>query len=172
MEKIRYIQRNCTDRNKIEEFLQNTRIGVIGIHTGKYPYSVPVNYIWYRGAIYFHGMGSGKKNELLLQNPLVSFTVFEEYGTVKDPVPCHADTSYMSVMLFGTAVQIEDFEESADVLKQIMEKYMPDFYKSKMPASFVQKYRSSYDNKAVAVYKIVVEEITAKINEALQDDIF
>ena len=117
-------------------------------------------------------MGSGKKNELLLQNPLVSFTVFEEYGTVKDPVPCHADTSYMSVMLFGTAVQIEDFEESADVLKQIMEKYMPDFYKSKMPASFVQKYRSSYDNKAVAVYKIVVEEITAKINEALQDDIF
>ena len=35
MEKIRYIQRNCTDRNKIEEFLQNTRIGVIGIHTGK-----------------------------------------------------------------------------------------------------------------------------------------
>ena len=72
-----------------------------------------MNYVWYNGSVYFHGMGSGKKENILSQNPFVCFTIYEEHGTVIDPVPCHADTVYMSVMLFGKAEKVTDPEEAS-----------------------------------------------------------
>ncbi len=172
MEQIRYKQRICTDEARIDEFLRKSRTGVIGISGANYPYCVPVNYIWKDGCIYFHGLSSGKKIDLLTEYPKVSFTVYEEVGTVKDPVACHADTSYMSVMVYGSAVKVEDSEEGAMVLQDIVEKFMPGFYKSKISSALIEKYRSSHDNKGVAVYKIIQEERTAKENVAAKEDIF
>ncbi len=172
MEKIRYTQRICTDQNKLEEFLLKTRTGVIAIWGEDYPYPVPVNYVWYKGAIYFHGMGTGRKNELLQKNPKVSFLVYEEYGTVKAPVPCNADTSYLSVMIFGHAGRVEDFQECAEVLNKIVEKYMPGFYKNGISPTYVEKYRSSHDNRRTAVFKIVPVDMTAKENVAASDEIY
>ncbi len=172
MEQIRYKQRICTDNTKIEEFLTKTRTGVIGIFGGDYPYCVPVNYVWENDAIYFHGLGSGKKIELLEENPKVSFTVYEEFGTVKDKVPCHADTSYLSVMIFGLIEKVNDFKESAEVLQAIIDKFMPGFYKSKISSDMAEKYRSKHDNKGVAVYKIIPLERTAKENVVAEDSIF
>ena len=172
MEQIRYKQRICTDQNKINDFLRQTRIGVLGLNAGEYPYSVPLNYIWHEGKIYFHGMGSGKKTQLLEEEPAVSFTVFEEAGTVKDPVPCHADTAYMSVMLFGHAKKLTDYTEAAKALQLLVEKYMPGFYRNPISASTAEHYRSSHDNRAVAVYKITPEAITAKENTAEEASLF
>ncbi len=166
MEKIRYIQRNCTDHKKIDCFLNEARIGIVGISGDHYPYCVPVNYVWQNGKIYFHGMGSGKKNNLLMEHSNVSFTVFKEYGTVEDEVPCHADTSYLSVMIFGKAVPIDDPAEKAMALQAIIDKFMPGFYKGKISGSYVKNYHSSLDQRPVAVYQIIPEEITAKENAA------
>ena len=172
MEQIRYKQRISTDAVKIEEFLTNSRTGVIGIQGDEYPYSVPVNYVWKNGTIYFHGIGSGKKADLLKEHTKVSFTVYEEIGTVKDSVPCHADTSYMSVMIFGDAERVEDYNESAEVLQAIVDKFMPGFYQSKITPGLAEKYRSMHDNKAVAVYKIIPIQRTAKENLAAEEHIF
>ncbi|MDF2984535.1 MAG: hypothetical protein K0R50_45 [Eubacterium sp.] len=172
MEQIRYKQRICTDTAVIEEFLAVTRTGVVGISGASYPYCVPVNYVWKNGVVYFHGLGSGKKVQLLRDNPDVSFTVFQEFGTVKDPVPCHADTSYRSVMLFGRVEKVEDFNESADALQAIVDKFMPGFYHGRISSALVEKYRSAHDNKAVAVYKITPVEITAKENVADKENLF
>ncbi|MEY8351725.1 pyridoxamine 5'-phosphate oxidase family protein [Lachnospiraceae bacterium 54-53] len=172
MEQIRYKQRVCTDEAVIEEFLEKSRTGVIGISGAAYPYCVPVNYVWKDGAVYFHGLGSGKKTELLQNNPMVSFTVYEEFGTVKDRVPCHADTSYRSVMLFGKAERLKDFHESAMVLQAIVDKFMPEFYKRKISSALAEKYRSSHDNMPVAVFKIIPVERTAKENVAGSGDLF
>lgn len=172
MQQIRYKQRNCTDTEIIEEFLTKARTGVIGISGDQYPYCVPVNYVWKNGAVYFHGLGSGKKVRLLKENPAVSFTVYEEFGTVKDPMPCNADTSYRSVMLFGHVEKVEDFDESAEVLQAIVDKFMPGFYQNKISSQLVEKYRSSHDNKAVAVYKIIPVDKTAKENVTEKENIF
>ncbi len=66
MEQIRYKQRTCRDAAVIEEFLTKARTGVIGISGALYPYCVPVNYVWKNGAVYFHGLGSGKKYSFLI----------------------------------------------------------------------------------------------------------
>jgi uncharacterized protein len=169
---IHYKQRECSDRKKIDAFLDLARIGVIGLTDDDFPYAVPVNFVWHDGCVYFHGMGSGKKERLLLQNPKVCFTVYEEYGTVTDPVPCHADTSYFSVMLFGTAEKVADFKEAAAALQKVAEKYLPGYYKEKLSSTLMEKYRSSLDNNPVSVYRIRALEITAKENAADEGRLF
>ncbi|WP_040951861.1 pyridoxamine 5'-phosphate oxidase family protein [Gorillibacterium massiliense] len=172
MEPVSYKRRDCQDREKIEDFLAHARIGVIGIAGDEYPYTVPVNFVWHRGCIYLHGMGSGKKVRLLADNPAVSFTVYQEQGTVTDPVPCHADTAYMSVMIFGVARKVDDHAEAAEALQMVMDKYTPGFYKTKMSAAMVERYRSAMDGNAVAVFRITPKHLTAKENSAEPDALF
>ncbi len=112
MNQVSYTKRNCTDQKKIAEFLLRERNGVLGMATDSFPYAVPVNYVWHNGSVYFHGMGSGKKEAILSQSPLVCFTIYKEQGTVTDAVPCHADTAYMSVMIFGKAEKVTDPAEA------------------------------------------------------------
>ncbi|MDR1385439.1 MAG: pyridoxamine 5'-phosphate oxidase family protein [Planctomycetaceae bacterium] len=176
---ISYQARICADENRIDAFLEKSRVGIIGVNAGEYPYAIPVNYLWRDGCVYFHGMGSGRKTELLSENGKVCFTVYQELGTVKDNVPCHADTSYFSVMLFGNAVRITDHEKAAVVLNQIVEKFMPGFFSNSgsnrsnnpISASLVETYHSSKDGNGVMVYCIKPEFITAKENQAEEDDL-
>ncbi|MBY9079746.1 pyridoxamine 5'-phosphate oxidase family protein [Paenibacillus sp. HN-1] len=169
MEEVSYTARNLKDQDQIGEFLSGSRVGVVGIAGDKYPYAVPVNYVWHDGAVYFHGMGSGKKLSLLKDNPDVSFTVFRENGTISDPVPCKADTSYKSVMIFGRAEKVEDVGEATGVLQAILDKFTPGFYKRAISETMVEKYRSAMDGNAVAVVKITPVHITAKANDAVPD---
>jgi len=172
MNKIRYVQRDCKDKDKIEKFLSKTRTGVIGMNAEDYPYTVPVNYVWYDGSIFFHGMGSGKKVDILSEEPPVCFTVYKEFGTVKDPMPCHADTSYMSVMLFGKIEKVCDFEEAATALWKLVEKYMPGYYQKPLTSKFIEQYKSSLDGNRVSVFKLTPEHITAKENQAEESELF
>ena len=172
MNKIRYVQRECKDKQKIEKFLSNARTGIIGMNGDNFPYAVPVNFVWYNGSIFFHGMGSGKKETILSSEPPICFTVYKEYGTVTDPMPCHADTAYMSVMLYGLVKKVKDFKEAALVLQKLMEKYTPAYYKKPITSTLIEKYRSSFDGNAVSVYKLTPKDLTAKENNASEDKLF
>ena len=164
MNQVSYTQRNCTDQKKIETFLEQERIGVLGMVSGVLPYTVPVNYVWHNGSVYFHGMGSGKKETILSQNPQVCFTVYKEHGSVTDPVPCHADTAYLSVMIFGKAEKVTDSVEATTALQKVLDKFMPNYGGHPLSSTLFEKYRSSIDGNPVSVYRITPQEMTAKEN--------
>jgi nitroimidazol reductase NimA-like FMN-containing flavoprotein (pyridoxamine 5'-phosphate oxidase superfamily) len=172
MDQVRYTQRNCTDKEKIESFLLQERTGVLGMVNGIFPYAVPMNYVWHKGSVYLHGMGSGKKEEILSRSPPVCFTIYKEHGTVTDPVPCHADTAYMSVMIFGKAEKVSDQEEAAEALWKLVNKYMPGYYNNPLTGTFVEKYRSSLDENPVSVYRITPQWMTAKENSVESENLF
>lgn len=172
MQQVSYTKRICTDQKKIETFLLKERTGVLGMVSDSLPYAVPVNYVWHKGSIYFHGMGSGKKVKILSENPPVSFTIYKEHGTVTDPVPCHADTSYMSVMLFGKAEAVTNYEEGAEVLQELLEKFMPKYYNHPITSTLIEKYRSGMDGNRVLVYRLTPQEMTAKENAVEAGDLF
>lgn len=172
MNQVSYTKRDCRDRQKIDAFLAAERTGVVGLVSDGMPYAVPVNFVWHNGAVYFHGMGSGKKETILAGQAPVCFTVYREYGTVTDPMPCHADTAYMSVMIFGTAEKVVDRERAAAILQKLLDKYLPQYYSSRLSGTLIEKYRSSLDGNAVAVYCITPREMTAKENGAAADSIF
>ncbi|MCB8816086.1 pyridoxamine 5'-phosphate oxidase family protein [Desulfosporosinus shakirovi] len=172
MNQVSYTTRNCTDQQKIETFLGRERTGVLGMVSGIFPYTVPVNYVWHNGCVYFHGMGSGKKEKILSENPLVCFTIYKEQGTVTDPVPCHADTAYMSVMIFGKAEKVTDLEEATAALQKVLDKFMPKYYSQPLTSTLIEKYRSSMDGNAVSVYRVTPQEMTAKENSVESGKLF
>jgi uncharacterized protein len=172
MTQIAYTSRVCADPERIDSFLRQQRVGVLGLATTDYPYAVPVNYLWHNESIYFHSMGSGKKVELLRTAPAASFTVYAEHGTVTDPVPCHADTSYTSVMIFGQAEEVTDSVEASDVLQGLVEKLMPGYYRNPVSARMVERYRSGMDGNAVAVFRITPTQLSAKENLAVPAELF
>ncbi len=173
MESIRYTQRICNDQAQIDRFLTETRVGTLSMRDLEgQPYAVPVNYVYWNGKIYIHGLGSGKKNDVLAANPAVYFTVFAEFGTVTDAVPCKCDTSYFSVALFGQAVLVRDLDEKTGALRRFLEKFTPGLFQNGLAPQFVDKYRSGHDHRAVAVYRIDPEGLTAKENPVDMEHLF
>jgi nitroimidazol reductase NimA-like FMN-containing flavoprotein (pyridoxamine 5'-phosphate oxidase superfamily) len=164
MNPMRYFMRECADQEKINRFLTSARVGHLGLSDNNLPYVVPLNFVWWKGAIYFHGADAGRKTEVINQNPQVCFTVCEEYGTIADPVPAKTDTAYMSVMLFGHAARVSDPDEATDVLQQLLDKHVPGYYDQSLAKQHVVKYRSSMSS-AVTVFRIDPVTITAKVNE-------
>ncbi len=86
-----------------------------------------------------------------------------------DPVPCHADTAYMSVMLFGKAEKVTDPEEVTVTLQKLVEKYMPNYYSNPLTSTLIEKYRSSLMGNAVSIFRITPQEMTAKENSVESD---
>nr|WP_243863970.1 pyridoxamine 5'-phosphate oxidase family protein [Brooklawnia cerclae] len=169
---IAYTERVCEDSEEISRFLETQRVGILGLPADDYPYAVPVNYVYLDGSVYFHGMGSGRKVGMLEAEPKVCFTVYEEYGTVTAPMACHADTAYMSVMVFGTAHRVDDSGEAARALQALVDKLLPGYYRAPIADGLVERYRSSKDGNAVAVFRVTPDRLTAKANRADPEELF
>ncbi|NGQ94100.1 pyridoxamine 5'-phosphate oxidase family protein [Brevibacillus sp. SYP-B805] len=168
MHPVRYWKRDCTDREKIMRFLAQARVGYLGLSEGTQPYVIPLNFVWWREAIYFHGAEEGRKCDMMEQNPHACFTVSEEYGTIADPVPSLTDTSYMSVMLFGRAERVVELDEATGALQALLDKYVPGYFDSPLSRQHVARYRSSL-HSGVAVYRIRPDHLSAKENPLNQE---
>ncbi|MFA4134363.1 MULTISPECIES: pyridoxamine 5'-phosphate oxidase family protein [unclassified Brevibacillus] len=172
MDGVRYKMREVLDKSKIETFLQQARIGHLGMVDGHLPYVVPLNFVWTNGKLYFHGATGGRRNQVVDANPEVCFTVCEEYGTITDPVPAKTDTAYMSVIIFGKAEPIVDLDEATHMLQEMMNKYVPGYYNRPLPKQHVDKYRSAVFGGPVQVYRIDPQYITAKENPIEEEKMF
>ncbi len=164
MHKIRQEALECTDEQRIEQFLRQARTGYLGLTDGGLPYVVPLNFIWENGSVYFHGAAQGKKIVLIDANPNGCFTVAEDYGTMASPIPAKTDTAYMSVMLFGKIEKVTDLEEATAVMQSMLDKYVPGYYDQSLSPSHVEKYRSSLGSHTV-VFKLTPDIRTAKENQ-------
>ncbi len=163
MNTIRYSSRTCDDQQQINDFLAKAEIGSLALADGDQPYVVPLNFVWYDNAIYFHGADAGRKETIMQTNQRACFLVCEAYGTIAHPVPAETDTAYMSVMVFGQVERVGEIEEATAALQQLLDKYVPGYYDSPLSKQHVLKYVSSHGAK-VAVYKLAATEITAKVN--------
>jgi nitroimidazol reductase NimA-like FMN-containing flavoprotein (pyridoxamine 5'-phosphate oxidase superfamily) len=162
---VRLQKRECTDREKIEAFLDQADTGFLGLVDGVLPYVVPLNYVRLGDSYYFHGAAEGRKLSAMRANQEGCLTVSMHYGTLTDPVPAKTDTAYMSVMIFGRLEEVTAAEEAHEAMQKLLDKYVPGYYKQPLAAAHVEKYRSSMGS-ATAVFKLVARQLTAKENEA------
>ncbi|MBN6886907.1 uncharacterized protein ACUXCC_004201 [Cytobacillus horneckiae] len=151
------------DQEQIEELILNEKTGFLGLSTEDIPYVVPLNYVWYKEAIYFHGAEEGKKMDIIRVNKNACFTVCRELGTMTNPIPAKTDTAYKSVMVFGDLQIVEDLSEAHAAMQAILNKYVPGYYHTPLSKTHVEKYQSSLGSKT-SVIKIIAKEITAKEN--------
>ncbi len=87
-----------------------------------YPYTVPLNYGYYNGAIYFHCAKEGHKLDAIVACDKVSFCVVER-DTV---VPQEYTSYYKSVVAFGRAHIVKDEAEKQESLHFLGMRYHPD----------------------------------------------
>lgn len=115
-----------------------------------YPYAVPVSYVYFDNAIYFHCAAQGSKLDNIRNNEMVSFCVV---GNTK-VLPGQFNTEYESVVVFGRALEVEG-EDKKRVLLAIAEKYSPDFKPEAV------QYIDRAINKT-AIVKINIDKVTGK----------
>lgn len=151
------------DRNTIDEILGKTMIGRLAT-VGKdgYPYITAVNYVYFRGAIYFHCAKSGEKLDNIGRDNRVCFAVDRPLAyldTQYDPsLPaCEVGQFYQSVVVRGRAEIVEDLEEKVAALNALMASH----------EGIVDYAQITSDTKAVKLCLVVavrIESISGKAN--------
>ena len=149
--KMRRFKQQLTNEECIA-IMKNENYGVLALYGDEgYPYSVPVNYVYSNGKIYFHSAKSGHKVYAALNNEKVSFCIVGKSEVVPEEYTCF----YKSVIIFGKIKRIEEVEAITSALYKEAGNFRPGF----------EKEREKVINRElpnVAVFEITVEHMTGK----------
>ena len=146
---------------KIIKFLSEEHIGrIASIDKDGYPQVIPMNFAFSNDSIYMHSYPKGEKLENIIRNNKVGFEVDRELEFLPSyfshPTDAsQADTLYVSVVIKGEAILVEDYQEKALGLNAMMKKYQPEGHYEPL-----QKEDLVLD--AVAVIKIIPKSIKGK----------
>lgn len=134
------------------ELLERGDYGVLSsVDEEGQPYGVPVNYVFDgHDAIFFHCAREGHKLDNLRFNPRVSFTVVGNHQIMD----WKFSTAYESVILFGTAQEIEG-DEKYQCLKMLAQKFSPNY---------MEEFEKDIEKAMIPtmVIKIKIMQITGK----------
>jgi len=150
------------DKYLIDEILNKASVGTLALFDGT-PYAVPVNFGWYEDQIIFHGALKGRKATILNKDPIVGFTVVEEYSFIPsyaepgNTSACPATQFFKSVMIEGKAERITERKEMEVAFEALMKKYQPE---GRYTAWDDEMYDKSLSG--VMLVKIIPDSLTAK----------
>ena len=118
---------NMLTNEEVENILKTSPNGTLALYgENGYPYSVPVNFVYSDGKIYFHGAAEGYKLDCMKKDPHVSFSVIGKDDIAKESFT----TLFSSVIAFGTIRVIDTMEEKIPVLEAMVGKYSAEFMES------------------------------------------
>lgn len=144
--------RQLLSENETEEILKSGPTGVLGVNGDDgYPYTVPVNYAFEDGKIFFHCAGTGHKWDAIQKNGKVSFCIIDR----DEIAPEKFTTLFRSVVVFGNASVIEDAATKRHALELLVQKYAPDY-----PEEGAEEIEKAW--QAVHIVEITIEQATGK----------
>lgn len=119
-------------KEKLIEFLNKQETGrICSVDKDGYPQIIPMNFVFVNDAIYMHSHTKGEKLENIKQNNKVGFEVDQSleflpsyFTHPKDA--SQADTLYISVVIKGTGIIINERKEKTLALNSLMKKYQPE----------------------------------------------
>ncbi len=118
---MRRFRQQLTDEQCIA-ILQTEKRGVLAVHgDGGFPYTVPLNFVYDGGRLYFHCAVEGHKLDAVQADSRVSFCVLHECGQADDGWSYFVD----SVVVFGDIRIINDEAVRTDKLRKLGSKYFP-----------------------------------------------
>ena len=119
-------------KDKITEFLNSESTGrIASVDVNGFPQIIPMNFVFINDVIYMHSHIRGEKLENIKRNGKVGFEVDRNLEFLPsyffDPNDASlADTLYISVVMKGTCIIVEDNEEKVLALNGLMKKYQPE----------------------------------------------
>ena len=148
-------------KNKIIKFLNEEDTGRISsIDEHGFPQIIPMNFVFLNDSVYMHSHIRGEKIENIKRNSKGGFEVDRNLEFLpsyfSDPEDASlADTLYISVVIKGEALLVENNEEKVLALNGLMKKYQPEGRYKPM-----DKDMDVLD--ATAVIKIIPKEMNGK----------
>lgn len=138
--------------DETERIMATGLVGVLGVAgDNDYPYTVPVNYVYEDGKIYFHSAKVGHKIDGIQRNNKVSFCVIDQ-----DEIIPEKFTSYFrSAIAFGKARVVTDEVVKQHAMGLLVHKYSPG-----LEAEGAIEIRKDWN--ILNVVEIVIDHITGK----------
>lgn len=119
-------------KEKLIEFLNKQETGrICSIDKDGYPQIIPMNFVFVNDVVYMHSHTKGEKLENIKQNNKVGFEVDQSLEFLPSyfthPTDAsQADTLYISVVIKGTGIIVNDRKEKTLALNSLMRKYQPE----------------------------------------------
>lgn len=148
---MRRKDKEIKDMWEIESIIDKSNVCRIAISEDNSPYIVPVCFGYKDNCLYIHSANASKKIDIIKKNENICFEFDNYSGLMLSENPCDWDIKYLSVIGFGKASVIHNFDEKIKALNIIIEHYSDRAYE------FQQKYID-----AVTIIKIEIENITGK----------
>jgi len=117
---MKKVHQEITDQSIVAEILRNSRICRIGIADKEVPYVLPFNYGYKDPYLYIHCARSGKKIDLLKENPRVCFEMEQYAEILKKDKACNWATTYRSIVGYGKIEIVDDFSQKQKGLEILM----------------------------------------------------
>jgi nitroimidazol reductase NimA-like FMN-containing flavoprotein (pyridoxamine 5'-phosphate oxidase superfamily) len=114
--------RLVTDRAEIDDVLRRAEVLHLAMANSDGPYVVPVNFGYDGERIYVHCAETGRKLDVLAQDPRVAFEASVDVRIVPGRA-CGWGARFRSVVGFGTAALVDDETEKAYGLGVLISQY-------------------------------------------------
>ncbi|MEW6623627.1 MAG: pyridoxamine 5'-phosphate oxidase family protein [Bacillota bacterium] len=151
---MRRKDKEIKDRSIIEKIIIDAEICRLAMSDGNIPYIVPMNFGYKEDCLYFHCAKEGRKLDIIRKNPIVCFQVDTQNEIVKAQKPCEWSMKYYSVIGYGKADILEDYQAKKEALNVIMSKYTNE-------DTF--DYKESAIN-SIAIIKVWINELSGKVS--------
>lgn len=149
---MRKKEKEIKDRSVIESIIKKATVCRIALSEDNVAYIVPLNFGYRDNFLYFHSAKEGRKIDMMRKNKKVCFEIDIDTELIEAEHACDWSTKYYSVIGFGEAFFVEDFEKKREALDIIMEHYSGK-------SSF--EYPEQIVNN-LAVIKVRIESMTGK----------
>jgi uncharacterized protein len=149
---VRKTEYEIKDRAEIDAILNAAQVCRIALADGNMPYIVPVNFGYKDNCLYFHCALEGKKLDIIRRNNNVCFEADADVQII--PVAgkvCNWNTRYRSVIGFGKAFILADWQEKAAALNVVTAHY------GAAPYAFTEK-----ELERVGIVKVAISNMTGK----------
>ena len=152
------------DKKQIEEILHSISYGTLALAKDDKPYSIPVNFAYEDGVIYFHGAKKGRKKEYMLHNSLASFSVVEPFSMIQsyfssnDGLACPATHFFRSIICDGVVEVVDSYDTKVKALQLLMEKLQSE-------GGFKHLSEDVYEKmiNATEVFRFEIKEMSGKV---------
>lgn len=135
------------------EILTNGISGVLALAGDNgYPYAVPLNYIYFDSAIWFHCATNGHKIDAVKQCNKASFCIVSQQEIISEKFT----SKYRSVVVFGKIAIIEDKEIINNAIRKLSLKYCSN-QTNENTTREIDEFKDS-----LCIIKLTPEHITGK----------
>ena len=148
---MRRKEKEITKESDMEAIIHKALLCRLGLSDGDQPYIVPLCFGYQNKALYFHGATQGKKLDIIRKNQSVCFEFDVNSEIIKAEDACNWGMKYQSVIGFGRAVILENFDEKKRAIEIIMSQYTDQ-----------QFHFSDLAIQNTAVIKVEIENMTCK----------